>query len=95
MISKERLKQLEKAEAKLTALENGGVDNWSFYGEAMEEYNKQEEIEEKIDALMEEIEDAMLDGMYEPSERGAGFAATEEAIEKTKEIILKFVKDQK
>ena len=95
MITKERLKQLEKAEAKLNALENGGVDNWNFYGEAMREYNEREEREEKLDALMVDIEEAMLEGVFEPSERGAGFSATEDAIENTKDIILKFVNEQK
>ena len=30
---------LIKRDAELTALEDGGVDNWSWYGEAMEDYN--------------------------------------------------------
>ncbi len=39
-ISKERLEELEDKEAKLDALEVGGVDNWEWYGESLEEYNK-------------------------------------------------------
>jgi hypothetical protein len=35
-ISKKRYDDLLKAEAKLEALENMGVDNWSGYSDAME-----------------------------------------------------------
>lgn len=42
MIDEKRLEELLKAEAKLQALENAGVDNWQWYSEAMEEYNKWE-----------------------------------------------------
>lgn len=34
-IDLKRLKELEKAEQKLLALEAGGVDNWEWYDEAM------------------------------------------------------------
>lgn len=47
MIDEKRLEELLKAEAKLQALENAGVDNWQWYSEAMEEYNKWEEDWEK------------------------------------------------
>lgn len=36
-ITAERLKTLERAEAKLQALEAGGVDNWEWYGESLKE----------------------------------------------------------
>lgn len=39
-ISEERLKVLLEAEAKLEALERGGVDNWQFYDDAMEYLEK-------------------------------------------------------
>ena len=37
-IPKKEYAQLLDDSRKLNALENGGVDNWSFYGEAMSEY---------------------------------------------------------
>lgn len=36
-ISEKRLKELERAAAKLQALENGGVDNWEWYSESLKE----------------------------------------------------------
>lgn len=94
-ISKKRLKQLEKAEAKLNALENGGVDNWEWYDQAMTSYNDSVELEEKCEELLEEIECALLVGVYEPSERGAGFAASDDAREQTLEILIRFAKELK
>lgn len=44
-ITKERLAQLEDAEAKLRALENGGVDNWQWYDQALEGYQKAKKTE--------------------------------------------------
>ena len=37
-ISKTELKNLLWANEKLAALENGGVDNWGFYSDAISEY---------------------------------------------------------
>lgn len=73
-ISAERLKKLERMEAKLNALEAGGVDNWEWYGESLKEYNLENEIEEKIYSLILDLEQAFGECAYEPSERGAGIA---------------------
>lgn len=37
-ISKKRLLELLEADAKLEALENGGVDNWKWSGASMSDY---------------------------------------------------------
>jgi hypothetical protein len=37
-ISKKRLLKLLEADAKLEALENGGVDNWEWSGASMSDY---------------------------------------------------------
>jgi len=39
-IDKTRLRGLLKAEAKLTALENGGVDNWVNYEDSLEDFDE-------------------------------------------------------
>ena len=44
-ISQKKYAQLLDNSRKLNALENGGVDNWSFYGEAMSEYYDEDEEE--------------------------------------------------
>lgn len=38
IISKEELIELIKALYKLAALENGGVDNWEWYGESISDF---------------------------------------------------------
>lgn len=37
-ISKARYESLLDSEAMLLALEDGGVDNWSYYGESLRDY---------------------------------------------------------
>ncbi len=87
-LTKERIKELERAELKLQALESGGVDNWAFYDEAMDNYNKMIEKEEKIKVLLAEIEEELFEGAYEPSEKGAGFCATTEARENAMKTLI-------
>ena len=40
-ISKQRVEELERSEAKLLALESGGVDNWENYDDSLKEYRKE------------------------------------------------------
>jgi hypothetical protein len=88
-ITPQRLKELERAELKLRALENGGVDDWTYYDDAMKEVQAQIEIEDGLEELFHEIEAALSEGAYEPSERGAGFAFTTEASSAAFEIFTK------
>lgn len=41
IINEDRLKELLLAENKLLALENGGVDNWIWYGDSLKEFIQQ------------------------------------------------------
>lgn len=38
LIEENRLKELLESEARLDALEWGGVDNWEWYGESLSQY---------------------------------------------------------
>jgi hypothetical protein len=42
-ISKEQYQQLLDRDRKLAALERGGVDNWEWYGEALKDYDDNDE----------------------------------------------------
>jgi hypothetical protein len=44
LISNEELIALRKSAATLRALEQGGVDNWQWYGDSMENYIEPEEV---------------------------------------------------
>lgn len=92
-ITETRLKELEKAERKLRALERGGVDNWTFYGEAMDELIKEEEAEERLIECLVDIEVALMNGAYEPSERGAGYCASESGRQEATRILSAYVKE--
>jgi len=44
---REMYESLYRASVKLRCLENGGVDNWKFYGEAMQPFYKIYEPDEE------------------------------------------------
>lgn len=54
-ITDKRLKELERAEAKMQALESAGVDNWDFYDDALRGYWAENEREEKMETLLDDL----------------------------------------
>ncbi len=80
-ISKSEYEKLVKDQSKLQALESGGVDNWEFYGDALEEWNAENELEEKLSDLITALSEIFGQCAYEPSERGAGIAFNDEAFD--------------
>jgi hypothetical protein len=61
IISKDQLQEYIKAYLELAALENGGVDNWEWYGESFYNYAEEEgfnkEKHEDINGFFEELAD--------------------------------------
>lgn len=49
-ITREYLEELLESDFKLNALINGGVDDWEFYDEAMEDFDY-DEVEEYINSI--------------------------------------------
>jgi len=90
-ITKERLRCLEDIEMKMEALEAGGIDNWEWYGESLEEYNKTIEQRDSLQKLYNEIEEAFSEGIKEPAGTGAGYGVSEEASENAFYIFTKGV----
>ena len=45
-ITMKELKRYQERDRKLSALENAGVDNWEWYGDAMTEFEDEETAEE-------------------------------------------------
>jgi len=87
-ISKQRLKELERAELKLNALEAGGVDNWEGYDYSLEGYHAENELEEKLDCLIGDLEVAFGESAYEPSERGAGIAFGDDIRDEVMSVLV-------
>jgi hypothetical protein len=54
-------------------------------------FKKEEEIEDIIDNALSDIEIDLLDGAYEPSERGAGYCASDSGRKAAKEILVKAI----
>lgn len=54
IITEEELRSLLKSQAELLALECGGVDNWSWYGESLSNI---EEVPENLGKLYQEVKE--------------------------------------
>jgi len=91
-ITKERLEVLEDIELKMNALETGGVDNWEFYGEALDEYNKEKERCKEQEKKFEDICEVLCEGINEPAGSGAGFGFTEEALDNAYRVFIRVAK---
>ena len=91
-ISSDRLHALEQAEAKLGALEAGGVENWEWYGASLEAFNKSQERKDAMYECMADMEVSFLEGAYEPSERGAGRCANDTARSNAEHVLTAFLK---
>jgi len=88
-LSQKRIEELKRAEAKLLALEAGGVDNWDGYDISLEDFRKEEELNERLSELLGELEIIFGEAAYEPSERGAGIAFTDDVFNEAKNLLLK------
>lgn len=95
-ISARRLKELERAQAKLNALEAGGVDNWEWYSESLKGFHQEERLEE----LFEEYVDSILEVCSEegdveyPAGREAGHSILlGDAEEGVYQLLVKFSKE--
>lgn len=80
-IDRKRLKELELAEMKLNALEVGGVDNWEFYGDALDEFNKSLEKIERVEKIVNELCEIICENIEQPAGSGCGYGVTKEGIE--------------
>lgn len=49
IITEERLKELLEAEASLLALECGGVDNWDWYSDSLEDHYEEPTITKEFE----------------------------------------------
>lgn len=82
-------------EAKLQALEAGGVDNWEWYGESLSEYHKYTEMEDLYEETIGEIYEALHDKVGEPAGVGCGygFMDADSDLKKVLKSFLNQVKD--
>lgn len=56
LISKEKLEELLESHMRLCALENGGVDNWPWYGESIRSFLKENGVDDFSELVEKEIE---------------------------------------
>jgi 5-methylthioribose kinase len=91
-VSAKYLKELEQQSRKLQALEDGGVDNWEGYDDSMSAIWKEQREKELYENVLEEVCEILCEGVYEPSERGAGFTFTDEVQDEALELIINRLK---
>ena len=89
-----RIKELLRKEAKLNALEAGGVENWDWYGESLKEYSATIELEEDCENLVAEIFAEISGDIEEPAGRGCGYGIKEAGIEKSTKMLVNFVNER-
>ncbi|MHC4296471.1 MAG: hypothetical protein ACYS7Y_04150 [Planctomycetota bacterium] len=92
-ISPQRITELLDAEAKLQALEAGGVDNWEGYSEALREYHKEQAKNEAVEQLVTDVIDVLCEGVHEPAGRGCGFGITDEAAAEADRLLRDRIED--
>ncbi len=89
-LTEKRIEELERAEAKLNALEAHGVDNWDGYDDALTEYRAQNELEEKRTDLINELAEVFGECAYEPAGQGAGIGFTDDIFKNAMHILATF-----
>ena len=90
-ISQKELDELRDSQHKLNCLEQGGVDNWEWYGESLKGYFKEREFTGVFEDYLGQIIEEICIGGFEPSEKGAGFATSPEAEANAGKILGEFV----
>jgi hypothetical protein len=90
-IEEKRLEELEDIELKMRALESGGLDNWEGYDISLESYFKEKEQKERMMNVIDEVIEALCEGVEEPAGRGCGFGVRPECISNASDILSKFI----
>lgn len=86
-ISAKRLAELEETQAKMDALEAGGVDNWENYGDALKDFWAERNRREIIETAIGEIIQALCEGVEEPAGRGCGYGVSDEATANAERLL--------
>ena len=84
---------MQLIEEKMNALECAGVDNWEGYGIALEKIEEKQERYSKISKVVEEAMEVIQESAFEPSERGAGWASTEEAEQDATDLLINVLEE--
>ncbi len=75
----------------MIALEAGGIDNWEWYGESLKGYFEQKEKKEKIKVAIDDVIEALCEGVEEPAGSGCGFGVRSECMREAEKILAKFI----
>lgn len=82
-ISATEYAKMQRSIAKLAALEAGGVDNWDWYDESLKDWYAENEIDERIQSAIDDLNDILVDAeVDQPAGPGCGYSVIvdEEAV---------------
>lgn len=94
-ITLKQLKEFERSQAKLNALEAGGVDNWEWYDESLKSWHKENDYEEALEQFIDNLNDVLAEAeVDQPAGSGCGYSITisESGEEFLKGLIKNIVK---
>ena len=86
-VTEKRLRELERAESKLSYLEAGGVDNWEWYGKSLKPWFEENERDEKMEQLVDDLAATIGEHVEEPAGRGCGHSVTSEGIKEMLKVL--------
>jgi len=92
-LTSEEWKRIQRQLSKLNALESGGVDNWDYYGESLNSWFKENEIDELLDNAIIDISELTAEAeVDQPAGHGCGYCIKlpEDSLRK---ILLEFGKN--
>lgn len=91
MNNKDKMTAQEAVAKAIYEIIEGHLQEGVTYEKFLEGFRKEEEQLEAIEELSEDIITTVLEGVYEPSERGAGYSTSHEAHEGVKMIVRRFI----
>lgn len=87
-VKKSEYDKMQRELSKLHALEAGGVDNWDYYGDALAEWFKENEVDELLDNIIEDMNDVLVDAeVDQPAGQGCGYSITFNEVSMKKLLI--------
>lgn len=96
-IDENTYKKMMRDIAKLTALEAGGVDNWDGYSFSLEEWHKENALDEILEGIISDINDILVGAdVDQPAGSGCGYSISfdEVAMKKLlKERIEEYIEE--
>ena len=88
LVSKTKYAELKKASKELEALYQGGVSDWEWYDASLEQFRREERLEDSINDAMTDLLIELSEHIDAPAGHEAGYSI---CGDEPYEIVLKFI----